>query len=173
MTTPLTPPVCSWCHRPPTSSHRPNCPRPDEVFTAFDLRKSREETATLDRERHERVDPDPGPLSTKVRRYLRDRIEGRGFTDGSMAGVLDIIDAWERRERVDPDPGLREAAQRLVDAIADEAAVKGLARAGMPQGWKAEMDAESALLCALQDTRTALDGRDRSHQHVAKETSNG
>lgn len=65
------------------------------------------------------------------------------------------------------DEVLREAAQRLCDAIAHEAAVKGLARDGFPQGWKAEMDAESATLCALQDTRTALDGRERPHQHAA------
>ena len=61
---------------------------------------------------------------------------------------------------------LREAAQRLCDAIADEAAVKGLDRDGFPQGWKALWDAETATLCALQDTRTALDGRKRPHQHI-------
>lgn len=61
---------------------------------------------------------------------------------------------------------LSETAQRLVDAIGDEAAVQGLRRDGHPQGWKAEMDAADATLCALQDTRTALDGRDRPHTHV-------
>jgi len=67
----------------------------------------------------------------------------------------------------EPCDRLREAAQRLCDAIADEAAVHGLRRHGFSQGWEAEMNVENATLCALQDTRTALDGRPRPHRHVA------
>lgn len=71
------------------------------------------------------------------------------FTKKEAAGLPDVST-------------LREAAQRLCDAIADHAAITGL---GL--GWKAEMDADDARLCALQDTRTALDGRERPHRHVA------
>jgi hypothetical protein len=85
-------------------------------------------------------------------------------------GLLNVVDAL--LDELDaaylaPDAGLRAAAQRLCDAIADEAAVMGLARSGLPQGWRAEMDASDARLCALQDTRTALDGRERPHNHRA------
>lgn len=66
-----------------------------------------------------------------------------------------------------PDaPGLRDAAQRLVDASANKAAVDGLYASGHV-GWKEQMDADDAFLCALQDTRTALDGRERPHRHAA------
>lgn len=34
---------CSWCAR--TAGHRPNCPRPDEVFTVDDLNAARAEAA--------------------------------------------------------------------------------------------------------------------------------
>lgn len=92
--------------------------------------------------------------------------EKRSADSISRAAVLEMIDATTGEP---PDP-LREAAQRLCDAIADEAAVNGLARAGMSPGWKAEMDAADATLCALQDTRTALDGRERPHRHAALAT---
>ncbi len=59
---------------------------------------------------------------------------------------------------------LREAADRLQDAIGTKAAVDGLKQDGLAGG-KQVMAADDALLCALQDTRTALDGRERPHRH--------
>lgn len=41
---PVTPerPRCTWCDRKvPRENHRPNCPRPDERYTAFDLAQAR------------------------------------------------------------------------------------------------------------------------------------
>lgn len=82
----------------------------------------------------------------------------------------DIINDWLKQDRAAAasraTEGLHQIAQRLVDAIATKAATDGLRRDGYSQGWKAEMDADDAELCALQDMRTALDGRDRPHRHV-------
>lgn len=44
---------------------------------------------------------------------------------------------------------LRDAAQRLVDAIADRVAVQGM-------GWEREMDADAEHLAALKALRSAL-----------------
>ena len=62
--------------------------------------------------------------------------------------------------------GLRKAAQRLCDAYADKAAVDGLTQSGHITDWHESAKADDAFLCALQDTRTALDGRERPHRHV-------
>jgi hypothetical protein len=83
-----------------------------------------------------------------------------GSHDAAIAGIA--------RVRIAPTDvtEVMDAAQRLVDAIADREAVFGLARDGISHGWKAEMDAEDAFLCALLDTRTALDGQERPHVHA-------
>ena len=55
---------------------------------------------------------------------------------------------------------LRAAGQRLSDAIADKAAVDGIAARG-GAGWKEQMDADKEYIDALQALRTAIDGRPR------------
>lgn len=76
--------------------------------------------------------------------------------------LFDLLDAAEL------SVALRETASRLEEAIGNEAAVKGLLASGHLSGWKVQMDAENETLCALQDTRTVLDGRERPHTHFIR-----
>lgn len=89
---------------------------------------------------------------------IRESVFRASYTSAEMDEEMEGFDA----ERDDRYEVLRRAADRLQDAIAVRAAVGNDALFG----WKARMDAEDALLCALQDTRTALDGRERPHRHI-------
>jgi DNA-binding MarR family transcriptional regulator len=102
-------PRCSWCDRKvPRENHRPNCPRPDERYSAFDLAEAAREAVNAYRSGALIESPTETPGLPHIK--LADTIYE--LVGGNEQTATAIIDAIEASGLATETPGLRDREER-------------------------------------------------------------